>query len=152
MLGFTIHTQVSCLLVFDFRFNRSWFLSPIMFDWLTAGRSGRSTIPVVGRPVRSTDVHKRARQLELVDRSTDQRALLSENGPGRPKKRKIFGNWFDLLHFYLEFSLEFFFVILIFKLFVFSHLSYLSILSIGSYFLWENWFVVESDRQVVNPP
>ena len=27
MLKFTICTQVSCLLVFNFRFNRSWFLS-----------------------------------------------------------------------------------------------------------------------------
>ena len=40
---------------------------------------------------RSTDVHKRARQLGLVGRSigrsTIQRALLSGNGPGRPAGR-----------------------------------------------------------------
>ena len=50
--------------------------------------NGRSTAAEVGRPVRSIDMHKRARQLGLVGRSTGrstvQRALLSENGPGRP--------------------------------------------------------------------
>ena len=50
--------------------------------------TGRSIAAEVGRPVRSTDVHGRARQLGLVGRSTGrstvQRALLSGNGPDRP--------------------------------------------------------------------
>ena len=57
-------------------------------DLVVRRSTGRSTEAEVGRPVRSTDVHKRARQLGLVGRSTGrstiQRALLSGNGPGRP--------------------------------------------------------------------
>ena len=63
-----------------FRRQKDKFLIPKILDWLSAGR-----------PVRSTDVHKRARQLELVGRSTGrstvQRVLLSGNGLGRPGGR-----------------------------------------------------------------
>ena len=41
-------------------------------------------------------------------------------------------------------------MILIFKLFVFSHLSYLSILLLGS-ILWENWFVVVDTTKSCKP-
>ena len=57
-------------------------------DWLSAGRPGRSTVAEVGRPDRSTDVHRTCTQPGLVGRSTGrsivQRALLSVSSLDRP--------------------------------------------------------------------
>ena len=59
------------------------FTSLKKLDWPSASRPVQSTAAEVGRLVRSTDVHKRARQLQLVGRSTGrstfQRVLLSLN-------------------------------------------------------------------------
>jgi len=53
--------------------------------------TGWSTATEDGRPIRSTDVHRRGRPVWLEGRSTDpvdcQRALLSGSGPGRPGGR-----------------------------------------------------------------
>ena len=69
---------------FIWKFNPS-FSVPEMSDWLTAGRLGRSTVAVGGRPDRSTDVHKTCTQPSSGGRSTGtvdrQRALLSGKPP-----------------------------------------------------------------------
>ena len=68
--------------------KKTSFQSLISWTWLSAGRPDRSTVAEVGRPVQSTDVHRRAHSHGLVGRSTGrstvQRALLSRNGPDRP--------------------------------------------------------------------
>ena len=68
------------------------FSIPKNLDLAFCRSTGRSTAAEVGRPVQSIDMHKRARQLELVGRSTRQstvqRVLLSGNGPGRPAGRR----------------------------------------------------------------
>ena len=66
--------------------KKTKFLSLKLFDLAFC----RSTEVEIGRPVRSTDVHRRVRSHGLVGRSTRrstvQRALLSGNGPGRPDR------------------------------------------------------------------
>ena len=78
-----------------------------MSDLAFCRSTGRSTKTEVGRSDRSIDVHKRAQPrlasgpvdravdrpessaLWIWPRSTDQRALLSGSGPGRPRGRLI---------------------------------------------------------------
>ena len=75
------------VILWDYLMIKDKLFNPLILDLAFC----RSTAAEVGRPVRLTDVHKCARQLELVGRSTGrstvQRALLSGNGPGRPAGR-----------------------------------------------------------------